>query len=351
MGLVAVEDPATSSGYSRPARAFAVHEVANRPIAHHVIDALASAGVREVVVAASVEQIEEVRACMASLSAAAMRFTYLTQPAPLDLAGAISLAAPAIATSPCIVHVATGLLAEPLVPFVSCIRRDRCDMVLLMHQNAAPDRRLSAATREMLHIAELHPQVAGLGMAGVWLFGPHALSHVARVGWSDGQNAQLTKIAQTIGGEGGTLHVRLTGGWCRYAGDALDLLELNRASLDRLEPDGSRTDSAGNRIEGRVVIDERACVRASVLVGPAVIGARAHISDSYIGPYTSIGAGARVEGAEIERSIVLAGASIAHVGGRLVASVIGEDARVFRDFSLPRALRLRIGAGTEVALS
>jgi hypothetical protein len=39
-----------------------------------------------------------------------------------------------------------------------------------------------------------------------------------------------------------------------------------------------------------------------------------------------------------------------HVGGRLVASVVGRDARVFRDFSLPRALRLRVGDGTEVAL-
>lgn len=39
-----------------------------------------------------------------------------------------------------------------------------------------------------------------------------------------------------------------------------------------------------------------------------------------------------------------------HVGGRLVASVVGRDARVFRDFSLPRALRLRVGDGTEAAL-
>jgi hypothetical protein len=39
-----------------------------------------------------------------------------------------------------------------------------------------------------------------------------------------------------------------------------------------------------------------------------------------------------------------------HVGGRPVASVLGRQARVFRDFSLPRALRLRVGDGTEVAL-
>jgi glucose-1-phosphate thymidylyltransferase len=106
----------------------------------------------------------------------------------------------------------------------------------------------------------------------------------------------------------------------------------------------------GNRVEGRVVIGEHASIRASVIVGPTVIGRGARIQDAYIGPYTSIGAEARVEGAEIERSIISGGASITHIGGRLVASVVGRDARIFRDFSLPRALRLRVGDSTEVAL-
>jgi hypothetical protein len=41
---------------------------------------------------------------------------------------------------------------------------------------------------------------------------------------------------------------------------------------------------------------------------------------------------------------------VMHIGGRLVASIVGHDARVFRDFSLPRAMRLRVGDGNEVAL-
>ena len=43
-------------------------------------------------------------------------------------------------------------------------------------------------------------------------------------------------------------------------------------------------------------------------------------------------------------------ASMLHVGGRLVASIVGRHARVFRDFSIPRALRLQVGDGDEVAL-
>ena len=157
-------------------------------------------------------------------------------------------------------------------------------------------------------------------------------------------------VAERVAAVGGSCHVLTVNAWRRYAGDPLDLLELNRIALDRLQAEPHRPSNNGNRIEGRVWIHERAEVHGSVIVGPTVIGPLAHIADAYIGPYTSIGSGARIEGAEIERSIVASGASIMHVGGRLVASVVGRDARIFRDFSLPRALRLRVGDGTVVAL-
>jgi glucose-1-phosphate thymidylyltransferase len=157
-------------------------------------------------------------------------------------------------------------------------------------------------------------------------------------------------IADGISAAGGKVDVQPADGWRRYTGDPLDLLELNRIALDRLEMNLALPCNNGNRIEGRVQIDERASVRSSVIVGPTVIGPDAVIACAYIGPYTSIGAGTRIEGAEIERSIISRGASVMHVGGRMVSSVLGRDARVFRDFSLPRALRLRVGDGTEVAL-
>ena len=97
-------------------------------------------------------------------------------------------------------------------------------------------------------------------------------------------------------------------------------------------------------------IHPTATVKSSVIVGPVVIGAEAAISDSYIGPHTAIGERVHIEGAELERSIVHADASVIHVGGRLVASVVGRRAKVFRDFSVPRALRLHVGDGDEVAL-
>ena len=102
----------------------------------------------------------------------------------------------------------------------------------------------------------------------------------------------------------------------------------------------TRIDGGDNRIEGRVIIHPTAEVSSSIILGPTIIGRDARVSNSYIGPYTSIGAGAEIEGAEIERSIIADGARIMHVGGRIEASTVGRSARIFRDFALPRAMRL-----------
>jgi glucose-1-phosphate thymidylyltransferase len=329
----------------------ALEHVANRPIAHHVIDVLESAGVDEIVVASSDEVSHDLRSSLAAHTArhgAPLR--YVSRPAPLDVAGALSLAAPIVGDDPCIAHVATGLLSEPLAPFLADVRQDSPDVVLIVHQSPAPEDRLSAATRQMLHLAELDPSRAALGMTGVWLFGAGALPHMRHAAWDVAGETDMTAVGQHIEAAGGNVHVRLAEAWRCYAGKPLDLLELNRMALDSLRAETRYPDNHGNSFEGRVWVHDTAMVRSSVIVGPTVIGPGARISDAYIGPYTSIGAEARIEGSEIERSIISPGATIMHIGGRLASSVVGRNARVVRDFSLPRALRLQVGDDAEVAL-
>lgn len=346
-----VVDDARPGEKNRRSSLDAFEHVANKPIAHHVLDNLESAGVREVVVASSAERAGAVHACLAARdSASRLHLQHVEKRGPLDLASALELAAPTVGDAPCVVHLANGLLDEPLMPLFGRLCDDSPDVVLVVHQAPSAEEHLSPATQQMLHIAELDPSRAALAMAGVSFFGPRALSQISGVPLAAGREVDLTLLGERIAAAGGSFHVRIADAWCRYAGDTRDLLELNRIALDGLQADQRRPDNNGNSIEGRVWIHERADVRASVIIGPAIIGPGARVHDAYIGPYTSVGDKAQIEGAEIERSIICPGASIMHIGGRLVASVVGRNARIFRDFSLPRAMRLRVGDGTEVAL-
>jgi glucose-1-phosphate thymidylyltransferase len=347
-GVVVVDDVDARGNSDSLAGPVALEHVANRPILHHVIDALRDAGVEKLVVACSTEHAPEIADSLGqSEPPGGSQVRYVVRSAPLHLRDALTLAAPIVGAERCVVHVANGLLDEQIAPFIDQLSHAP-DLMLMVHQSPLAGERLSIATQRMLHLAELDPARAGLGVAGAWLFGPGALQLVHGAELRAAAEVDLTSVGKRLREAGGSIDVQLVTAWRRFDGDAEDLLELNRIALDRLGTDPRRPQTDGNRIEGRVQVDPSALVRSSVIIGPTVIGPDARIVDSYIGPYTAIGTRARVEGAEIERSIIAAGASVMHVAGRLEGSVVGRDSRIFRDFSLPRALRVRGGDRTEV---
>jgi len=139
--------------------------------------------------------------------------------------------------------------------------------------------------------------------------------------------------------------------WC-YSDTTEELLAGNQIMLDALPIAAVRgTLGDNNEVLGRVQISSSARVSSSTIHGPAVIGDGSVVVDSFIGPYTSIGPGAFVSGAEIDNTIVMTSAEITHPGSRIEASVIGEGARVTHSFELPKGLHLRIGPGGQISLS
>ena len=326
--------------------------IANRPIVCHALDALLSAGIESVAVVAPAGMIGDIQQCLDSGDERRGHITYLPQDERPDLLGALRAAAPFAAEDPTVVHFADGLLGQSLNELVDGLNGDMPDLLLLLHRGVDPRDGLDAGTQKLLGIAELNGSPTHLALAGVCLFGPGGLRRASEMtqAQAPGPEVDLITIAEALAGGGGVLEAAFVRSWRRYRGDPLDLLELNRLVLDQQHPVPDTGQRGDNRIEGRVIIHPTADVTSSVILGPCIIGREARVSNSYIGPYTSIGARAEIEGAEIVRSIVCEGVRIQHVSGRIEGSTIGRRANIFRDFSLPRALRLHVGEGVEVAL-
>jgi glucose-1-phosphate thymidylyltransferase len=66
------------------------------------------------------------------------------------------------------------------------------------------------------------------------------------------------------------------------------MLEVNRLVLETIEPAQRGVVRPGCELIGRVVIEDGAEVSGSRIVGPAIIGAGTRVTDSYIGPFTSV---------------------------------------------------------------
>jgi len=325
-----------------------LQRVANRPVICHALDALLDAGVVDVAVVAPSDATDEVAACIADEGPAGVAVRHITSDQPAETGDALRAVAEFVGDAPCILHWANGLLGQPLLPYVEALDEQNIDALLLVDDGGRDTKRLKLVP-EPPELSEPHAAPAITGFAGVCLLGVGALRRLP----NPERSAQLQDFAalvEQLVRDGAQADVRVARRWRQFAGDANDLLDMNRTMLDKLDSEATVSAYDGNRFEGPLVIHPTACVTGSVIIGPVMIGADALVADSYIGPHTSIGERVRIEGAELERSIVLADASVLHVGGRLVASIVGRQARIFRDFSVPRALRLQVGDGDEVAL-
>jgi glucose-1-phosphate thymidylyltransferase len=344
-GVVLFSDTRCKTGCNCNSHIPALEHVANRPIAHHVLDALLAAGTDHLVIAGTADVLIDVRACLSRYRSESVRLDYAVCDEGADQIGVFRAAAQLVGAAPCIVHSGEGLLGHAIAPYVESLQKRSLDLVLLC-QRPASARGPYGSEREGAAETTVPTNLWG---AGIGVFGPGAFRDACERDLGTGPPG-LGRLAKQLSDEGEQVQVSVADGWRSYRGDPQELLELNRLALDLLAPQVRPASDQRNQIEGRVQIDRTASVTDSVIVGPVVIGEGAEVTNAYLGPYTSVGAGARIEGAEIERSIISPSACVMHVGARLMSSLVGRGAHVFRDFSLPRAMRLRVGDGDEVAV-
>jgi len=78
---------------------------------------------------------------------------------------------------------------------------------------------------------------------------------------------------------------------------------------------------------GRVIIEDKVKIDRSVIKGPCIIGEGSIITDTYIGPYTSVGYGCQICGTEVEDSIIMDESRIINAG-KIVESLIGRNVKI-----------------------
>jgi glucose-1-phosphate thymidylyltransferase len=125
-------------------------------------------------------------------------------------------------------------------------------------------------------------------------------------------------------------------------------LDANRLLLEDLEAVNHGV-SEDSTVEGRVVIGKGSKIINSTVRGPVIIGENCVIEDTYIGPFTSIDSGTKVNHSEIDHSIILSDCEIFGIQ-RMHASLIGRGAKVRRSEQKPASNRFILGESSDVTL-
>ena len=315
-----------------PGRPKHLFPVGNRPILFHNLLRLRESGILEAEILADARTLEQLADAVDAGPDFGMTIGFAEWRTSVGLGGALAAGRRFMRDEPVLVQRGDALLRDPLVGHISMFARERLDAMAL---------RLNAATRRPAATAG----VPGPRPAPAYLLSTRA------VGILLGRPQLAASPIDSIQAQGGRVLVHDVQGVLPCEGDQDLLLESNRTVLEGLVGDRHQPPVEDCVIQGPVEIHPTATVCRSTLRGPLVIGAGAHVADSYIGPYTSIGEDVVLEGIEIEHSIVLPEADLRFVGTRLESSVIGRRARVSRSFRPPGAFRLTLGEGAEIVLA
>jgi glucose-1-phosphate thymidylyltransferase len=327
--------------------------VANKPVLFYGIEALVEAGVTEIGIVIAPETGDEIREAAGDGSGFGASITYITQDRPAGLAHAVLTAEEFLGESPFVMYLGDNLLAEGITGLVSTFRESLPDALILLTPVDDPSSYGVAeldGDRVVRLVEKPKDPPSDLALVGVYLFGPPIFDAARALEPSWRGELEITEAIDRLIEDGRRVESEVVSGWWKDTGQPADMLEANRLVLEELDPHIDGEVSADSRIESRVAVEPGAVISSSVVRGPAIIGEGARITDSFIGPYTSVGAEVEVTRSEVENSILLAGACVSDLGTRLEASLLGRNVNLTRSNGMPQTLRMMVGDDSEIEL-
>jgi glucose-1-phosphate thymidylyltransferase len=327
--------------------------VANKPVLFYGIEAMASAGIREVGIIIAPETGGEIRQAAGDGSRFGVRITYIEQDAPLGLAHAVLTAEPFLGADPFVMYLGDNLLQGGIEDLVANFRRNQPEALILLTRVSDPQNygvaELDADGGVTRLVEKPKEPASDLALVGVYMFTPRIHEAAKAIQPSPRGELEITDAIQWLVDNAHAVESHVVRGWWKDTGRLDDMLEANRLILETLERrvEGDLTDV---QIDGRVVVEPGAVLERTTVRGPAIIGAGARLVDAYIGPYTAIGRRCVIVSAEIEHSILLEGSSVRGLDGRMESSLLGRDVVIARGDRQPRAYRFMVGDSSEIGI-
>ena len=301
--------------------------LANKPVISYVLEAMVEAGITDigVIVGANGHQIADHLGDGSRYGAA---LTYIEQDAPRGLAHAVQSARSFLGDEAFAVFLGDNFLRSGIKSHVEAFRQSTATGQILLKRVPNPQQfgvaELDGAGR-LLRLVEKPAQPrSDLAVLGVYLLRSQFFEAAAQIKPSARGELEITDALQAMLDAGHDLrgHV-IEDDWVDTGGPE-DLLRANLTVLQHQAILGMDSLGEGSSASGNVRIEAGAVVERTKIVGPAIVGEGAELQDACIWPGTAVAPGARIIGAEVENSIVMASASIESV--RIRDSIIGRHA-------------------------
>lgn len=328
--------------------------VANKPILFYGIEAIRDAGITDVGIIVG-DTAPEVRAAVGDGSKLGVEVTYIPQAEPLGLAHAVKISRDFMRDEPFVVYLGDNLLSGGIASFVKEFESGKQDAQILITRVKNPGE-FGVAELDGERVVRLEEKPkepkSDYALVGVYMFTSRIFEATEQIKPSWRGELEITEAIQYLIENGFVVNSHVVEGWWKDTGKLEDMLDANRMILMGMaQPE--RVESRqleDSQIHGDVHLAADVTVRSSILRGPCIVGEGARIVNAYVGPFTSVGGGTRIENSEVENSIILENCSIVDIGGRIGDSLIGRNVTVHRGDRLPRSYRLMVGDNSEITV-
>lgn len=294
--------------------------VGDKPILGHILDDLHAAGIRRVCLV--IGYLGEMIKDYVSKHYGKLEVSYVEQPEPKGLGHAIWLTRGAV-SGPVLVMLGDTVLDADISKFLTC--KDDCIAV----REVADPRRFGVVETRNGYISAMAEKPekpkTNLAIVGIYSFRSsqllyNSLERLVASGQTTRGEIQFTDALSLLVKGGHKIKPLAIDGWYD-CGKPETLLETNRHILDRKKFSPK--------------------LRNSLVIPPVYVSPTASVSGSIIGPYVSIGDGAKVERSILSDSIVNEDAVISDIN--LTGSLVGPSATV-----AGRREQLNVGENSEV---
>ncbi len=328
--------------------------IANKPILRYAIDAVMESGITDIGIVVGVDNGQEVVGAFGDGSALGAKITYIWQEAPLGLAHVVKISQEFIGDDPFVFYLGDNIVVGGIGRFIEQFTEGNLDCYLTLARVRDPERFGVPEFDSHGRIVSVQekPSVpkSPFAVSGIYIYGPAIFTAVNAIAPSARGELEISDAHDYLLHNGFNVgHGEITG-WWKDTGMPSDLLEANRLVLSKIDERIDGVVDAESDIAGAVVIEEGAEVIASRVRGPAIIGRGTRVVDSYIGPYSSIGAGCLLERCEVEYSILMDRVTVQSVDTRIEGSILGNESVICRGAAKPRVQRFVLGEQGRVEL-
>jgi len=323
--------------------------IANKPVLFYAIEDVIEAGADEIGIILGPNKDQVIDTVRSKSWGVPIEFIY--QGDPKGLAHTI-LVAEKFLDDDFVMYLGDNILRDGIVRHEERFKTLKSDASVLLTRVEDPQRfgvadlNPDGSIRMLVEKPKVPP--SNYALVGVYFFKPLIIDACKAIKPSWRDELEITDAIQWLIEQGYKVDASFVEGWWKDTGKPEDIFEANRLILDDIS---TKNEGQINKshVMGRVVIEKGSLIEGSVIKGPCIIGARSVISDSYIGPYTSVGDGCRISGTEVEDSIIMDDSTISKAG-KVVESLIGRNVRVQEGLALPKGNRLIVGDNSDISL-